>query len=141
MDLVIVALIGGIVGYYLGRKTSGGAAPDVAAEPTAQPPTTADRINRKLTKRQQRILESLPQDDPRPTLTDLIVEEATRLGIPDIPAEDDIDLGVRLAVFKRDLGSDAPSDLDDYSYVVEDGAAPPFEIGDIRLIRRSRDGL
>ena len=139
MDLLLAAIIGGVVGYLIGRANRSDTTPESAPEPPKRQPTAVDRINQRLTKRQQRILASLPQDDPRPTLDDLIVEEATRLGIPDIPADADIPLGVRLAVFKRDVGEAAADEPDQYEYNVAQGSVPPFEIDDVRLVRRTSD--
>ena len=68
--------------------------------------TPEGKIALRPSKRQQRILAVLPPDPPRPTIEDLVREEAEALGVPHIPGGAEIALHVRLKVWKRDHDPD-----------------------------------
>ena len=64
--------------------------------------TPEGRLALKPSKRQQRILATLPPDPHRPSIEDLVREEADSLGVPDVEGGAGIALHVRLKVWKRD---------------------------------------
>lgn len=132
MDLLVAALIGGVVGWVLGRTMR-------TPTNTGQPPqpTTVDRVNRKLSRRQQRILDTLPADQPRPTLQDLIEQEADELGIPAISTDPQVPLAVRLQVYKRDAANLDVSEPGELEFRVAEGARPPIEASHVRLMQKA----
>lgn len=72
--------------------------------------TPEGRLALKPSKRQQRILASLPPDPYRPSIEDLVREEADALGVPDVEGGAGIALHVRLKVWKRDHDPDGCHD-------------------------------
>lgn len=87
MEVAIAFVVGGVCGWLVARL---GQRND-AAKRTFRP-----------NRRQRKILAALPPDPVRPTIEDLVAEEAAELGVDVIPGADEVALGVRLRVWKRD---------------------------------------
>lgn len=134
MDLLIAALVGGVIGWLLGRA----GATRKPANGGATPPAM-DRLSRGLSRRQQQIVASLPPDEPRPTIDDLISEEAEELGIPEIAADPAIPLSVRLQVYRRDATAIDVSDPSRLEFELATGATPPIEPSHVRLVVRTEE--
>ena len=130
MELVLVGVVGLVIGFLLGRTAT-------KRTTAGEGPTTVDRLNRSLSRRQQKILATLPPDEPRPTIEDLIAEEAAELGIDEIPADPTIPLAVKLQVFRRDAGGLGTADPAAVAFRLAAGTAEPIEAADVRLIARS----
>lgn len=87
MDLAIAFVVGGVCGWLVARmvrREDGG------------------RRTFRPNRRQRKILAALPPDPIRPTIEDLVAEEAAELGVDVVPGADQVALGVRLKVWKRD---------------------------------------
>lgn len=86
-------------------------------------------------KRQRKILATLPPDRERPTLEELVIEEAAELGVDTIPGAEGVHLGIRLKVWKRDHAAADPCEPpSQWRFVLAAGVAPDSATAsDVRL--------
>lgn len=85
--------------------------------------TPQGKLGLRPSRRQLRILASLPPDPELPTIDDLVREEADALGLLDVPGPAGIALHVRLKVWKRDHDS-AGCPGGSWAYAVREGVVP-----------------
>jgi hypothetical protein len=109
LDVVIAFLIGLLGGAVLTtltirRSPSGG----VVLRPS---------------KRQQKILATLPPDPVLPSIQDLVLEEAQEIGLLELPGGAGVPVHVRLKVWKRDHDP-AGCTSGSWTYRVRDGVSP-----------------
>jgi len=124
MEIVLAFLAGGLIGWligWLGRRSG-------------DEEKRAFRPN----KRQRKILATLPPDPVLPTLDELVREEAEELGVDRIPGADDVPLGIRLRVWKRDHELRGPCER--WQFVIASGVDAHAATADqIRLECRKAD--
>ena len=119
---VIIAV--GVLLYVFTRLTR--------ARSVAEPEEKEPRKSRRQQKL-DRLLEMNPMPEPR-SMFDLMMEEATELGIEEIPGGDDLEMPVRLKVFHRDEGVRATC-RGQIRYVVADGVDPALAtVDEVRLV-------
>ncbi len=92
-------------------------------------------------KRQRKILATLPPDPERPTLEQLVIEEAAELGVDSIPGAAGVHLGIRLKVWKRDHAAEEPCEPpSQWRFVLAAGVEPASATeSDVRLECRSSE--
>jgi hypothetical protein len=127
MELALAFVLGGICGWLIGRF----ARADRGGDPRTFRPN----------KRQRKILATLPPDPARPTIDELVQEEAHELGVDRIPGADAVPLGVRLKAFKRDHASTGPCSDGSWWFVVDERAPEPITADRVRLECRSDDDV
>jgi len=110
VDQVLVFLVGAVVGV-------------LGAVAAMRRPGSGRRSASRPSKRQQEILALLPPDPVRPTIDDLVLEEAQGLGLLGIPGGEGIPLHIRLRVWRRDHDA-APCRSGTWAYQVRTGVAP-----------------
>ncbi len=133
MEVAIAGVVGFVLGWLLGTLSRKRSATDVTGEQPNGSPL------RRPSRRQRRILDMLPDDPPRPTIDDLIAEEAAELGVTAIATDPRIPLTVRLQVFRRDVlpGEGPPADSVEF-IVLRDGSSP-IDASNVRLVPRRVD--
>jgi hypothetical protein len=105
MEIAIAFVLGGLCGWAIASATRRSDKP--RGQRTFRP-----------NKRQRKILATLPPDPVRPSIHELVAAEAAELGVDQIPGADDVLLGVRLKVWKRDHEVAEPCDPALWRFVV-----------------------
>jgi hypothetical protein len=121
MDVVLALIAGLVVGYLVGRNRR-----DRSGDPTP--------ARFKPSKRQRKILATMPPDPQRPDVEELARIEVTELGADRVEGSSGISPTVLLPVWRRDIPGHETCATGDLRFLVAGGATPgEATVDDVRL--------
>lgn len=132
MTQVIIGLVAltvvGVVMFNLNRRTRERRLEAMAAEDGLP-------VNPPKLRGKKKILAEMEPVKPRPTIEQLVAEEAEATGVNDIPGADDLDVSLKLRVFWRDEVVRRGCDDGHLEFRIDDGVdIESIRTEDVRLV-------